>query len=214
MVRVVESVGEVKVGARFERWEVIGQPFRGHRQWQVVCQCDCGRIAVVSTNHLRRGGSGKCKSCQVSEKSKTHSCLPRKLHTAWGHMKKRCSNPDDSRWKSYGARGICVCPEWERYEPFRDWALANGYEDNLELDRIDVNGNYEPGNCRWVTSTVQQRNRTNNFQIEAFGETKCLAEWADDERCKVKYWTLYKRIKDYGMAPEAAITTSVKGRSK
>ena len=97
----------------------------------------------------------------------------------WRKIKHRCTNANNDRWGDYGGRGITVCSEWaESFEAFRDWALANGYRDDLTIDRKDVNGNYEPGNCRWITNQEQQHNRRNNHNITYNGETHTITEWA------------------------------------
>ena len=94
-------------------------------------------------------------------------------------MKRRCLKSDDYAHKNYGGRGISVCSEWQKFEPFCEWAMANGYADNLTLDREDVNGNYEPSNCRWVTMKEQQNNKRNNVKLTYDGETHTLSEWSE-----------------------------------
>jgi hypothetical protein len=95
-------------------------------------------------------------------------------------MRQRCSKPNNSGWHKYGAKGIRVCEEWDRsFEAFRDWAYSHGYEDTLTIDRLDPHGNYEPGNCRWVTQKVQQNNRSNNVKLTYKGETHSLVEWSE-----------------------------------
>ena len=106
-------------------------------------------------------------------------------------MRQRCEKPNCDGWKKYGAKGIRVCKEWSRFEPFRDWAFANGYTDELTIDRIDPRGNYEPSNCRWVTQKVQQNNRTNNVRIVYKGEDHTLNEWS--EMTGVPVHVLYDR---------------------
>lgn len=94
-------------------------------------------------------------------------------------MKTRCYNKDSSQYHSYGGRGITVCEEWKTsFKAFYDWGMSHGYTDELTIDRIDVNGNYEPSNCRWVTAHEQSRNRRNNRMISFNGETKCMVDWA------------------------------------
>ena len=95
-------------------------------------------------------------------------------------MKKRCYNPKDKRFKNYGGRGIKVCDEWSNsFEAFYDWAMSNGYSEKLTIDRIDVNGDYFPENCRWATVKEQQRNTTRNHHVTAFGKTMTIAEWSE-----------------------------------
>ncbi len=124
-------------------------------------------------------------------------------------MQQRCSNQNRKEWPNYGGRGITVCKEWlEDYVAFRDWALASGYEDHLDIDRIDNNGPYSPSNCRWVTRAQNLRNRRSNHLLTAFDETKCVADWLDDERCAVGKQTLYTRLRG-GWSAEDALTRPV-----
>ena len=99
-----------------------------------------------------------------------------KLYVAWSNMAQRCNNPNNPQYKHYGGRGITICEEWKSYDNFHEWAMSNGYTDSLTLDRIDVNGNYSPDNCRWVSMKVQGRNRRNNVKLEG----KCLSEIAEE----------------------------------
>lgn len=107
-----------------------------------------------------------------------------KLYRAWASMKSRCSNPNDPNYERYGARGITVCEDWVGFAKFKEWALANGYEEasnhlkECSLDRIDNNGNYEPNNCRWATAKEQTNNTRKNVRIQYNGEEHTLAEWA------------------------------------
>ena len=102
-----------------------------------------------------------------------------RLFHIWIDMRQRCNNPHNYAYKNYGERGISVYPEWNDYVNFRNWAEMNGYTNDLTLDRINVNGNYEPNNCRWVTRKVQNNNRRSNRLITYKGETKNLREWSD-----------------------------------
>jgi hypothetical protein len=94
-------------------------------------------------------------------------------------MKKRCYNQRAKRYLDYGGRGITVCDDWHSFIIFRDWALFNGYKDNLSIDRINVNGNYEPSNCQWATIKKQANNKTDNRILQFRGVEKTVAEWAD-----------------------------------
>lgn len=107
-------------------------------------------------------------------------------------MRARCNKPNCSGYHKYGAKGIRVCEEWNKsFEPFMDWALSNGYSDELTLDRINSAGNYEPSNCRWVTQKIQQNNRSNNVKLTYGGETKNLVAWS--ESTGIPYRILYDR---------------------
>lgn len=108
-------------------------------------------------------------------------------------MKQRCYNENNTRYKHYGGRGIAVCDEWRNnFQAFYDWSMANGYKDTLTIDRIDVNGNYEPNNCRWITNKEQQRNRRDNKLYTINNVTKCLSEWC--EIYNINYSTAHYRL--------------------
>lgn len=95
-------------------------------------------------------------------------------------MKSRCLNSNDKRYERYGGRGIKICDDWKNdFEMFYRWAITNGYKENLTIDRIDTNGNYEPSNCRWITTYQQNRNYSKNHNITYNGITKCVSDWAD-----------------------------------
>lgn len=118
-----------------------------------------------------------------------------KLKQLWVSMRARCNTRSNGAYPRYGGKGIKICDDWKDYYKFREWAESAGYQDGLSLDRIDNNGDYSPENCRWVTRTEQLRNRSNNRLLTAFGETKPLASWLEDERCRVNYNTLWKRLR-------------------
>lgn len=127
-------------------------------------------------------------------------------------MKSRCLNPNTERYKDYGGRGITICDDWvDSFESFRDWAFENGYDETLTIDRIDVDGNYEPGNCRWITGVAQANNRRSNVVFTYNGETHNVTEWAAIVGIKPK--TLFARLAS-GWSFEEAITTEVKQYNK
>lgn len=107
-----------------------------------------------------------------------HGLYGSRLYHIWNGMNGRCNNPNNKDFRLYGARGITVCPEWHDSFAFFSWALSNGYNDSLTLDRIDCNKGYEPSNCRWISSFDQQKNRRNNHIIEFNNERHCISEWA------------------------------------
>ena len=125
---------------------------RGAARW--LCQCDCGGTSTPYTNNLRRGMSKSC-GCLQAEKAKqgptTHGQSGTPLHRKWEGMRQRCSREAHISYRYYGGKGIRVCDEWQTFEPFRDWSLENGYVEGLSIDRIDPDGDYEPGNCRYIT---------------------------------------------------------------
>lgn len=122
-----------------------------------------------------------------------HGKTRTRLYDTWHHMKQRCYNSNDKNYKYYGGRGIAVCDEWkDDFISFHNWATNNGYKEGLTIDRIDVNGNYEPNNCRWFNRKQQARNRRNTRMITCKGETKPLAEWC--EVLGLNYWTVISRL--------------------
>ena len=120
---------------------------------------------------------------ETIEHNTKHGGVHDRLYGIWGNMTRRCNNPNDRRYESYGGRGISVCEEWNDYEPFKKWAYENGYDENAvfgncTLDRIDNNGNYEPSNCRWVDRVTQANNTSRNRYVEFEGQKLTIAEFA------------------------------------
>ena len=137
----------------------------GHVIW--LCRCDCGNLITVIGSHLINGGVKSCgcfrkdKMTILGQKIKHGDSRRNKemrLYRIWRNMKNRCSNSNNSVFKYYGKKGISVCNEWKNnYQEFRKWALAHGYANDLTIDRIDHNGNYEPSNCQWITRSENAR---------------------------------------------------------
>jgi len=135
-----------------------------------IFECsECKSQIKLAVNDAIRRASSMCDKCYepiLRQKLTTHGDSKgtgseyMSLYRRWNHFKARCNNPEDASYKNYGGRGITVCPEWDNdYEIFKSWALANGYEEHLTIDRINTDGNYCPENCRWTTNTIQARNR-------------------------------------------------------
>lgn len=139
-----------------------------------------------------------------------HGLTQTRLYRIWGQMRARCYTKSSINFQYYGDRGITVCSEWDNFNDFYSWAINSGYEDSLSLDRIDVNGNYCPENCRWITPEEQQHNKRSNHLITHEGETKTLTQWA--RTINIKPQTLSKRLRS-GMSFETAIKTPVKPRN-
>lgn len=137
-----------------------------------------------------------------------------RLYRVWRAMLCRCNNMIHEAYGRYGGRGITVCDEWKTYAPFRAWALASGYADNLEIERRDNDRGYSADNCCWETRSGQSRNRRNSLPpIPAFGDSKTPIEWSEDPRCRVSYRLLHKRLAA-GESPESALTRPSASRTE
>lgn len=149
-------------GQRFGRLTVKGPATNKGKKTRWICWCECGGILPITSTHLI---SGHTKSCGCLQRERTGTAATRhggrksRLYTIWEHMRQRCNNPNNKDFRYYGGRGIRITPEWDDFGAFQIWALANGYRDNLTLDRINVDGDYRPENCRWVTMAEQNRNK-------------------------------------------------------
>ncbi len=181
------------IGEIFGRLEVLDvDTGRISSKTYYRCECECGAVVSVRRDHLR---SGRTQSCgcyrrEVSiERFTVHRGQATRLYRIWKNMKARCGNPNVPNYKAYGARGIRVCQEWvDDFEAFRDWALANGYREDLSIDRIDNDGPYSPDNCRWASAQHQAVNRSSSHFVTVGGADFCLSDAA--KLLGVRYETL------------------------
>lgn len=155
-------------------------------KYYYLCKCDCGTIKEIRYDGLGRSTfSCGCLNIEKSTKrlvnaTKKHGMSNTKLFAMWRDMRNRCYNEKVDRYENYGGRGIKVCDEWkDNFEPFMKWALANGYKDGLSIERIDVNGDYEPSNCKWIPVKQQARNKTTNVMIDYYGKRICIKELSE-----------------------------------
>lgn len=126
-----------------------------------------------------------------------------RLYGIWKKMRDRCYSPNNPKYYRYGGRGIVICDEWSDFAVFREWALSNGYSDELSIDRIDNDGNYEPTNCRWATAKEQANNRGQRVDAQIVtwnGETRSIKEWA--AILGIKHKTLVERYRRGWTAPK------------
>lgn len=201
-----------ETGNKYGRLLVIERDLsKDHHDAFWICKCDCGNISSVNGTMLRRGTSKSCGCLQrelLSKRQKTHGETNTRIHNIWSKIKFRCFNNKSKDYSKYGGRGITMCEEWSKsYETFRDWSYANGYKENLTIDRIDNDGNYEPNNCRWATIKEQSRNTRYNRKYEYQGEMRCVVELA--EIAGLSKYTLKYRL-DNGYTLENAMFTPLK----
>ena len=180
-----------------------------------LCCCDCGSSVVVVSGNLRSGNtiSCGCVSKELSiKRNTTHGRCGTRLYTEWLCMKHRCYNQKNKSFVYYGGRGITVCDEWKNdFQAFYDWAMQNGYTDNLTIDRKDVNGNYEPSNCRWITTQEQMNNKRNNHLLTYNGKIQTMKQWSNETG--ISYYVIRSRINTYGWSVERALTTPARKKS-
>ena len=166
-------------GNKYGRLTVIRRVpnMNGHTMW--LCKCECETEISVAARHLKSGDTRSC-GCYRKEAMASHFMSKTRLYKIWSNMKTRCNNPQNKRYTDYGARGIRVCNEWNsNFDSFYNWSMSSGYSDSLTIDRINVNGNYEPDNCRWITKAEQNSNKRNTVFITYNGITETMAWWAN-----------------------------------
>lgn len=183
-------------GKRFGRLVVVDRAGTVNRKATWNCKCDCGNVLVVHTTHLKSGNTKSCGCLRLDSntaKNTTHGMRNTRIYYVWCAMKKRCTNKKDPQFNLYGGRGIKVCREWMAFEGFYSWAVSSGYRSGLTIDRIDVNGDYCPENCRWATTEEQNNNKQNSVYFTYGGETNTLGQWAKIKKIPYrKIWNAYQ----------------------
>ena len=186
---------------KFGRWIVLGldtEKNSSRKYWKCICECGCERSVYHAS--LISGSSISCGCYQkdvMKNKLTTHNLTGSRLMNIFYNIKTRCCNVKDKRYKDYGGRGIKICKEWENnFLNFYMWAINNGYNDNLTIDRIDNNGDYSPKNCRWVSFEEQSNNRRNSIFIIVNNISKTLKQWTNLMSWNYnKYYARYMRKK-------------------
>lgn len=194
-----------EVGKIYGAWQVTKEI--SNTKLLCVCTACAETVQSIRKYDLQQGKSLMCKAC--AQKKNSHS-KPIEYHS-WVAMIQRCYNENSKDYPNYGGRGIEVCDLWR--DSFEAFLMCVGKRPSPEytIDRIDHNGNYEPGNVRWLTREEQTRNQRSNVNITIDGETKTVAEWAEDPRCSVSKFTVYKRLKR-GWDPEKAVLAKSKAK--
>lgn len=199
-------------GKRFGRLTVLS--CIGHRDnilwWK--CKCDCGNLIDIRGYCLRNHNTVSCgclrgekASQRAKERNTTHGLKNTRLYDTWHSMKARCYRETCENYPRYGGRGITVCEEWKSdFKAFYDWSMSHGYRDNLTIDRIDNDGDYEPSNCRWATQKEQANNQSSNHLLTYNGATHTIKQWS--EILNISPWKLYNRVR-YGWSVERTLGT-------
>lgn len=190
----------------------------GRTKW--LCECDCGNKTIVTQKNLCNGNTKSCGCFSMDSRRARNKGYRNKdrLYAVWRGMRERCSNPNNTSYRWYGAIGVTVCEEWERdYNTFRKWALENGYDETLPrgvqtIERKDPNKSYSPENCEWKTIQQQQRNKRGSVLYEMNGEKHILSEWS--EILNVDYNLLRSRVGSYGWSLEQAINEPMYAKAK
>lgn len=189
-VHVRRKNAQKYIGQRYGK--LVGVEYVGYNEKNhspiIRCQCDCGNATAVQARYLVKGETKSCgcNKHHVFDWNITHGFTAsnadkndKRLYIIWQGMNRRCNDAKFKGYRQYGGRGITVCNEWKYdFLAFREWALKNGYEETLTIDRKNVNGNYEPSNCRWITWQEQADNRQNTIWITHDGETHTIREWS------------------------------------
>lgn len=182
-----------------------------------LCKCDCGNELKVTADKLKSGNTKSCgclKNEITVQRSFKHGGRHTRLYSIYYAMVNRCGNKNAINYKNYGGRGIKVCDEWsgeDGFINFMNWANSNGYENNLSIDRIDVNGNYSPANCKWSTRREQMNNTTRNHLITIDNKTHTLSQWASISG--VNPSTIYYRLKR-GVPEKEAVFSKMISRKR
>lgn len=179
---------------------------KNHWRYYYKCKCECGKIKIINRDSLVSNKTQSCgclKKQRVKEANSKHSLSQTRIYKIYKDIKKRCYNPKSSNYKIYGGKGVVMCEEWlNNFMNFYNWSIKNNYNDSLTIDRIDVNGNYEPSNCRWTTMKQQANNKTNNIYYEYNGEVFTGTQLS--KKTGIKYNTIRSRISS-GMSIDEAL---------
>ena len=190
----------IKTGDKYGRLTAIEFSSMGknhHQHW--LFMCDCGKKKVLQVERVKSGNTKSC-GCLIGKKI-IHGMRKTRIYDSWQHMKSRCLNKNNSKYKDYGGRGITICPEWLTFENF--YKDMGKMPENKTLDRIKNNEGYCKSNCRWSTNSEQQNNTRRNHLITYKGKTQTVAQWSRE--LNIKYATLSRRL-SRGMSVNKSLT--------
>ena len=213
---MINSKYKVNIGDIFGYLTILDNPTPNKKKpfiaAKILVKCKCGVIKLINFYDMIHG---KILSCGCKNKQNTidrnykHGDSQTRLYKIWCGIIKRCNSINRKDAHRYKLRGIQVCEEWNDYLIFKDWALNNGYQEDLEIDRINNNSSYEPSNCRWCSHKINGRNQSTTHLYEYNGEYKTLGEWAESKICIVGYKTLIGRIYAGKWPLNLALTTPI-----
>lgn len=193
-------------GQKFGRLTALSVDRNENGKTYWLCKCDCGNTHIVLANRLISGNTVSC-GChkeeikkKIGELNKTHEKSGTRIYGIYKQMEQRCYKKYSTKYKNYGGRGISICPEWlgeHGFENFFEWSMKNGYAENLTIDRIDNDGNYEPSNCRWATAKQQANNRRTSRYIDVDGEKMTVAIFSDMNGIKCRLFVTRRLDKGY-----------------
>lgn len=186
-----------------------GSDEHGRALWML--RCDCGNTLVRKAANIMKAANDNAPSscgCQHHLRSHGMSATHRNLQWVWSAMKQRCFNTSNKDYPNYGGRGISICIDWMTFSAFAKWADKSGYRRGLTIERVDVNGNYEPSNCTWIENPRQALNRRNTHLFEYKGESKDIRAWANE--FGLPYYTLRTRLINYKWPIERALNEPVR----
>ena len=184
--------------------ELAGKNKFGHML--VKCKCECGNTMVTEATRVIHGKTLSCGCLQkevAAKRMTVHGMTNTRLHAIWQAMIRRCEDPKNNRYYSYGAKGIAVCNEWKDFTNFKNWSFANGYSEELSIDRINNDKGYCPENCRWATKIQQANNKTNNRMLTYKGQTKTAKQWSRFFGFDYKYF--HEKLKKCGWSIEKVL---------
>lgn len=186
--------------------ESVSADRHGTNRYFLRCKCECGNYIDVLPYQLKNNSVKSCGCWRKKNHHKTHGYYGTSIYNVYRGILQRCYNKNNKSYGRYGGRGITVCKEWrDSADAFIQWAYDNGYEQGLSIDRIDVNGNYCPSNCRWTTMKAQSRNRRDTLIYTIDGVSRPLKEWC--ELYDVPYERTRKRVVNGGWDLDKALTT-------